>query len=49
MPVRAKKETLRAYVQRCMPIRRHEHPKEPKKKTIAACYSMGRTHWKPKK
>lgn len=48
MPVRAKKEKLRDYVSRCISVRRHEHPEEPKKKTIAACYSMGRTHWKPK-
>lgn len=48
MPVRKKSEKLRDYVQRCMPIRRKEHPEESQKRSLAVCYSMGRTHWKPK-
>jgi len=49
MPTRKKKEKLRDYVQRCVSVRRHEHSEESQKRSLAACYSMGRTHWKPKK
>lgn len=49
MPVRKKKEPLKKYVSRCISTRRKEHPKESQKRSVAACYSMGRTHWKPEK
>lgn len=49
MPERRPKEKLRDYVSRCIMARRHEHPEESQERSVAACYSMGRTRWKAKK
>jgi len=49
MPVRTKSESLQSYVGRCIPMRAKEHPELPHKAIVASCYSMGRSHWKPKK
>jgi len=49
MPVRRKGEKLTKYVSRCVSARQREHPDEPIKRSVAACYSMGRTFWRPKR
>jgi hypothetical protein len=46
MPERSKGEKLEDYVSRCIMARRHEHPEEPRDKSVAACYAMGREWWK---
>jgi len=42
MPARRKGEPLKKYVPRCVAVRRKEHPKESKRRSVAACYGMGR-------
>ena len=42
MPKRKKGESLKNYVSRCVPVRRKEHPEESVKRSVAACYGMGR-------
>jgi hypothetical protein len=42
MPKRKKNEPLKKYVSRCVPVRRKEHPEESQKRSVAACYGMGR-------
>lgn len=49
MPKRKKNEPLKKYVKRCIPIRRGEHPEESPKRSVAACYGMGRKKKKKKK
>jgi hypothetical protein len=49
MSERQKGEKLSDYVGRCISARRKEHPEEKQEQSIAACYSMGREHWKAKK
>lgn len=49
MPERAKGEPLKKYVARCIKARRNEHSDEQISKSVAACYSMGRTWWQEKK
>ena len=46
MPERQKGQSLSDYVSICIASRRKEHPDEPQDKSIAACYSMGRSWWK---
>jgi hypothetical protein len=48
MPERQKNEKLSDYVGRCIMARRHEHPEESHERSVAACFSMGRTWWKEK-
>jgi len=49
MQERQKNEKLKDYVSRCIMARRHEHPEESSKQSVATCYSMGRTWWKERK
>ncbi len=42
MPKRKSGEPLKKYVSRCVKVRRKEHPKESVKRSVAACYGMGR-------
>ena len=49
MPKRKKGEPLKKYVNRCVPIRRKEHPEESPKRSVAACYGMGRKRKKKRK
>lgn len=49
MPERRKKEKFEDYVSRCVMTRRHEHPEESQKQSLAVCYSMGRTWRKGQK
>ena len=49
MPRRKKGESLKNYVSRCVPVRRKEHPEESVKRSVAACYGMGRKKKKGKK
>jgi hypothetical protein len=48
MPQRQKKEPLSQYVQRCLMVRRKEHPDESHEQTVAVCINMGKTWWKAK-
>jgi len=42
MPKRKSGEPLKKYVSRCIKVRRKEHPTESKRRSVAACYGMGR-------
>jgi len=42
MPKRKSGEPLKKYVSRCIKVRRKEHPTESKRRSVAACYNMGR-------
>jgi len=46
MPEVKKGEDRSAYVQRCIPIRRKEHPDEPRKQSIRVCFEMWRKRHK---
>jgi len=49
VPERKKGEPLKKYVNRCVPVRRKEHPGESADRSVAACYGMGKTKKKKKK
>jgi hypothetical protein len=46
MPERQKREKLSEYMQRCIMVRRKEHPEESHEKSVAACINMGKSWWK---
>ena len=49
MPTPKENESRQAYVSRCIPVRRREHPEEKQEeRSIAACYGMYRQHKKGK-